>query len=395
MDALVELSEKPITTRGEGTEDIPIPKKKPEEDDHGAIQPAGGVIGEHVVVSDTESRIKAWGVGQTIEIAKEQALFAAAAAMIKKQVGDKLNEAISHSGWKGIVWETCSFDKDTSKPSVDGGRFRWESIVICQQKELLDWLIKNKFIEMEIPLPEIVILPSRLIGETENLSLTEDEKYCFTALRKLFRKRDTNYQIDDFETIIRSMKSAGSKQLKDSGLGQSFALAADIILTFDVSVNDSDEGFIQGSCVMSAIFVSTGKSMADAIGKSEEIEKTEVNRLIAIEDAANKAIGNVYDQIMTAWKREVKNGWFYRIIFKSMEDDVKGILFKSLKSTCKMLTQNSYSEGKWDISAYVNVENSDPVSIYYTLNEAIKEKGYKLKVIAEYYHALVYELVKK
>ncbi len=359
----------------------------------------GGVLGEIQTVNDTESTIKAWGEAKTPQLAKEQAILAAAKKMAEKPAGNKLNTAVAHSGWKGIVDQTCTADDDRAATTQKGATWRWEGIIKCQRQELLKWLEQNNLLaDTGIgteTIPKIAIMPKRVFGETENLELTENENACFVALRELLRKRDSRYQVDDYETIIRGWKGNISAEAGDINLSQMFAIVADIYIQFTVSVKKAGNGMIQANCLLSAVFVSTGKSAADHKGVSQVMQDNPANRDAAIADAAKNGIDAIYDQMLNEWNREAAKGFHYRIIIKGVDDDAKEKIYIGLNTVKGKapITQNTYKNGVWDISFYA--KNADPIMMRKTINDGIKPLGYKVKTISEKYHALVYQLEKE
>jgi len=367
------------------------------------LQPDGGVLGKVVTESDTQSTIKAWGQGASNVIAFEQAKNAGAEAMAKDAALD-IRKAMMDSGWKQIVERTCALNMNTGAVRKLTGGVRWEGEVVCQRQQLLDWLkdggyaVVNK--TKKIALPKVCLVPDRLFGMIDNLELNDDEKYVKNAALETLRERNSGFQIDDYETLLRSWSSMRAKVSGDLDINPQFAVEADMYIKFSINCEPSGR-FIKATGTFEAIFVSTGKTAGNAIGNSKEYNNTSGMRANAIADCAKNGIDQIYEDMMKNWKEEFENGFYYRIYFIGVEGDdrmkIRNALMKLKSPDGIKPQQNSYdgNVGKLDMSVYVNEDCGDVMTMSYELGEALKEQGLKIDTtILELRHALGYKIAK-
>ncbi|MCD4657697.1 MAG: hypothetical protein K8S87_09150 [Planctomycetes bacterium] len=367
------------------------------------VQPDGNVIGKVITESDTQSTIKAWGQGPTPEIAKSQALEAAAKAMAK-DTAMNINKVTNDSGWNQIVNRTCALNNETARPIRLQGGYRWEGQVVCQRQQLLTWLADQGYsvtaVTEKITLPKLCIIPSRLFGKTENLDLTEDEKYILSGASELLRDRASGFQIDDYVTLIQGWKgSITGDATGDIDINPEFAIEADMYITFDAKVAKAGARYMQASGTFRAVFVSTGKTAGDSRGTSEELEDNPANRDDALISCAKNGIDQIYEDMMKNWKQELEKGFYYRIIFTGVENEIKGSIYKALLTLRSPAgynpSQNSFKNGKLDISVYVKNELGEPMLMFDAVNDALKGYGLKIEdTMLELRHALAYQIGK-
>ena len=366
------------------------------------VQPDGNVIGKVITESDTQSTIKAWGQGPTIEIAKWQALNAAAQAMGKDSAMD-IKRVMNDSGWNQIVNRTCALNDETARPKYIQGGVRWEGQVVCQRQQLITWLTDRGYsvsaVTERITLPKVCLMPSRLFGKTENLDLTEDEKYALAGASELLRERNSGFQIDDYATLIQGWSSIKGDATGDIDINPEFAVEADMYITFDVKVEPAGSGFMQASGTFRAVFVSTGKTAGDSRGTSAELENIPSNKDDAIIDCAKNGIDQIYEDMMKNWKQELAKGFYYRMILTGVENEIKGSINKALKTLMSPAgykpMQNSFKNGTLDISVYVKNDLGDPIEMYDAVNDALKGYGLKIEdTMLELRHALAYQIGK-
>ena len=366
------------------------------------VQPDGNVIGKVITESDTQSTIKAWGQGPTIEIAKWQALNAAAQAMGKDTAMD-IKKVVNDSGWNQIVNRTCALNNETARPTQLQGGIRWEGQVVCQRQQLLTWLTDRGYsvigVTEKITLPKVCLMPSSLFCKTDNLELTEDDKYALSGASELLRDRNSGFQIDDYVTLIQGWSSIKGDATGDIDINPEFAIEADMYITFDVKVEKAGRGFMQASGVFRAVFVSTGKTAGDSRGTSGELEDIPSNRDDAIISCAKNGIDQIYEDMMKNWKLVLEKGFYYRIIFTGVENEIKSSINKALKTLRSPagypVNQNKFNNGTLDLSVYVRNDLGEPGEMYDAVNDALNDYGLKIEdIMLELRHALAYQIGK-
>ena len=362
------------------------------------LQPNGGVLGKVGTQSDTQSSIKAWGEGANSTIAFWEAKNAGAKAMIKDTAKD-VNQAMNDSGWKQIVERTCKLDMNSASVRNLPGGVRWEGQVICQRQEILDWLNERKYgmvgTTKKIVLPKLCLVPSRMFGNIDDLELSEDEKFVKNAALELLRDRDSGFQIDDYETLIRGWSSVRGQVSGDIDINPQFAVEADVYIKFNIKVETGR--YLKASGTFEAIFVSTGKTVANSVGFSKDFENQPTNRSIAIMDCAKHGIDQIYDDMMKNWKEELENGFYYRIYFTGVDNKFKGKIYKALVSLKPQdgynPTQNKFSNGNLDMSIYVRDSYAEPMLMFDALNDALMAEGLQIEdTMLELRHALGYKI---
>ena len=238
--------------------------------------------------------------------------------------------------------------------------------------------------------PFIMVLPEAPKGKSPLDLLKNDPiaKAGATVIQSYLTARGYDVQVPEAEDVLNQLTSLHSQLegVEDDPHAQIAQLiGADIYITYSITIEQGSFGTKKASVTVKAYETTTGRLLGAETGYSPSLKINSEQALI--ENAIGDAINNVLSRVMAYWKKDLKKGVRYKIVFKitgingdraeDLGDIIADVVESNFDKTKELLfTNKTISYIVWASPD----EYSSGRQVYRVLRRKIERKARNVKV---------------
>ncbi len=265
---------------------------------------------------------------------------------------------------------------------------KMSKLVRVDKQKIKDYLVEQKIIESRediaeaVGTPFIMVIPESKdpLDELQNSMLA---KTAATVIQSYLTARQYDVQVPEAAAVLDELSNlqsemAGMEEDATAQLAQ--VIGCDVYITYAAVINSDEVGAQKASVTVKAYETTTARLLGAETGYSLSMKVNSPEALLEV--AIGDAIDKVLSRVMNYWKKDVKYGLQYKLVFRiSTEfgedeaEDISDVIFETVESEFAKLKENLVTSQTMDFLVWApKDEFRSGSSIYRMLRRKIESE---------------------